>query len=274
MKVKTISIIGGTGNMGSIFVNALKEKGYDVISSSRSTQIQPKEAASKADIVIITVPIEVTEKVINDISKSLKKDALLVDFTSVKVMPCNAMKKAFAGEIIGAHPLFGPGLKPNGQSMVLCPVRKGSRYETFKNLMLSLDLKIVEMTPQEHDKEFAIIQCLNHFTNISFAKFLNDEHFNLNSKLMTPALKLKLSVVGRMLSQEDSLYPNILTYNPYSAEIIKKYEKSEKKIIKSVEKKEREELIDMVKSLKNYFGEHSSESRELTNKILEKLNGK
>ncbi len=40
-KIKTISIIGGTGQMGSVFAKAFRDKGYEVIISGRKTEITP-----------------------------------------------------------------------------------------------------------------------------------------------------------------------------------------------------------------------------------------
>src|SRR3989344_3074917 len=90
---KTISIIGGTGRMGQVFAKAFKDKGYNVIISGRNTSINMVEAAQKGDIVIITVPISETESVIKNIGSYVRKEALLTDFTSIKVNPIKWMKK-------------------------------------------------------------------------------------------------------------------------------------------------------------------------------------
>jgi len=107
-KPKTIAIIGGTGKIGGMFAKAFKEKGYEVIIASRETEISMEDAAARGDVVIVSIPIRNTKEVIEKISGNLKKDALLTDFTSVKVMPCKVMEKSFKGEVIGGHPVFGP----------------------------------------------------------------------------------------------------------------------------------------------------------------------
>src|SRR3989344_2589352 len=123
--IKTISIIGGTGKMGSIFASAFQEKGYNIIISSKSTPITVEETASQGDLVIITVPINVTEDVIKKYSRS---------------------------NVVSSHPLFGPGVSINGQTIVLCNVR-GSKFSELRQLYQSIGLKVVEMSPKEHDKQ-------------------------------------------------------------------------------------------------------------------------
>ena len=80
-----IAIIGGKGQMGKMFAEAFKKKGCEVIlTGRRGNNI---DAAKKADIIIVSVPIRETVKVIEEIASHIKEDALLTDFTSIKVKP-------------------------------------------------------------------------------------------------------------------------------------------------------------------------------------------
>ena len=83
--------------------------------SSRSTEIKPIDAVKNADIIILSVPIESTESVIKEIAPYVKKDSILSDFASVKIMPCKTMKKHSKSAVVGCHPLFGPGVEIKGQ---------------------------------------------------------------------------------------------------------------------------------------------------------------
>jgi prephenate dehydrogenase len=266
LKIKTISIIGGTGKIGSVFASAFKEKGYDVIVSSRKSEIKPIDATARGDLVIVSVPIGVTEEVIKEIGNYVRKDSVLMDFTSVKTGPCKMMKKFSKSKIIGGHPLFGPGVAIKGESIVLCKVR-GETSE-LKRLFEEIGLKVIEMSAEEHDKEMAIIQCANQFSNIGFGSYLVKERFDLGNKLLTPAMKLKLSVVGRTLSQNPELYPEILLHNPYAKKAINQYIKSLKELNEVVKKGDEKELVSKIEELKKYFGDSSEKARELTNKIL------
>src|SRR3989338_3603427 len=269
-----ISIIGGTGRIGSAFAEALKNKGHEVIISSRSTKIKPIDAAKQGDIVIISVPIKSTERVIKELAPFTKKEAILTDFTSVKVKPCKLMEKYSKSNIIGGHPLFGPGVNISGQSIVLCNIR-GNKLKELKSIYEFIGLKVIELSDEQHDKEMAIIQCMNQFDNLGCANYLFKNKFNLNGKeKFTPNFKIRLSVIGRTLSQSADLYPEILMENPYSGEIISNYIKSLKELQKLINDKNEMALEEKVIELQAYFGSLVQESKILTNEILNKMENK
>lgn len=271
MAIKTISIIGGTGKMGSAFAKAFMDRGYKVIIASRETQITIEEAAKMGDLVIVSVPLKATEGVIKKIGPLVRKDAILSDFTSIKTNPCKLMKKYSNGNVVGGHPLFGPGVEIAGQSIVLCNVR-GDAESELEKVYESLGLAVLKKSADEHDKQMAIIQCANQFSNIGFANYLSMEKFDLNkNEMFTPAFQLKLAVVGRMLSQDPGLYPEILLKNPYSKKIISQYMNGLKEIYELIKKKDEKALENKIKDFQDYFGSLIGESREITNKIINQL---
>ena len=122
-------IIGGTGRMGRLFARVFKNAGYEVLVSGRKTAITSADIVQQCDIVIVSVPIHDTVRVIDDIAPLLKPGQLLCDFTSLKVRPVEAMLRSEA-DVIGLHPMFGPTVKSiNRQTIIVCPVRAnpGSR---------------------------------------------------------------------------------------------------------------------------------------------------
>ena len=116
-------IIGGTGRMGRLFAKVFEKAGYEVLVSGRKTAITAAEIAKQCDIVVISVPIRETVRVINEIAPLLQPDQLLCDFTSLKVRPVEAMLKSKA-DVIGLHPMFGPTVKSiSRQTIIVCPAR-------------------------------------------------------------------------------------------------------------------------------------------------------
>ena len=61
MESKSIAIIGGNGGMGKLFVRLFEEFGHDVIVADLETDCSNAGAASKADVVVIAVPIATTK---------------------------------------------------------------------------------------------------------------------------------------------------------------------------------------------------------------------
>src|SRR5208283_3643199 len=80
---------------------------------------------SESDILIVSVPINVTEDTIAEIAPKMKAGSLLMDLTSVKVKPVEAMRKfvPMDVEILGTHPMFGPTIQTiRRQTVILVPV--------------------------------------------------------------------------------------------------------------------------------------------------------
>ncbi len=271
MKPKTISIIGGTGKMGQMFAKNFKKQGYKVIISGRTTKINHKEAALKGDVVIITVPIRNTLEVIKEISPYVKGTALLTDFTSVKVNPCNWMNQFSSCEVIGGHPVFGPLKNIKGQNFVLCPTRGNNYLDWYKKALKKMGLNVLIMKPEEHDKSMAVVQCLNHLSNISFATALKALNFNLSNELVSPNFELRLYSVGRMLSQDEQMYSDIETENPFSKEAAQAYFDIVSVMKTFIETNNKSSIENLILEARNYFGSLSEESKELTSKILENL---
>ena len=84
--------------------------GHEVLLVDRDTELTGPEAAAAADVVVIAVNIESTVEVIKTIGPACRPDALLMDLTSIKQAPVDAMLDSCDCTVIGTHPLFGPTL--------------------------------------------------------------------------------------------------------------------------------------------------------------------
>ena len=116
-------IIGGTGKMGRLFGPVFERAGYEVLVSGRSTPLTNSRLAEQCDLVIVSVPIRDTVRVIEEIAPVLTQNQILCDLTSLKVAPVAAMMKSEA-QVIGLHPLFGPTVPSLlHQTIVVCPAR-------------------------------------------------------------------------------------------------------------------------------------------------------
>ena len=166
-KIKVL-ILGGTGEMGQWFTRFFKERGFEVTvwGKGGKTEIARKmevpfasdlEAAiPKSDIVIVSVPINVTEETIEEIAPKMKAGSLLMDFTSIKVKPVEAMRKfaPFDVEILGTHPMFGPTIRTiRGQTVILVPVKGHSEkwFPVIRELFEESGAHVEITTAAEHD---------------------------------------------------------------------------------------------------------------------------
>lgn len=271
-KPKTISIIGGKGKLGRKFEKVFRENGYVVLISDLETKLSNREAAERGDIIIITVPIRITNNVIKEILPFVKEGALLTDFTSVKMKPMELMMriKSKKVEIAGGHPLFGPTADFKNQKIILCKGRVGKYYLWYKDFLRKLGLKVIEMTSEEHDKHMAVIQCLTHFSNLSLGSALAKINYDLEEgeKIATPVYQLRLYGVGRILAQNPVLYADIQKYNPFAKEMSEIYLKSVNELNDSVKNNKSDEFLNIFKSSQKYFGKFKEKSLKVTDKLI------
>ena len=104
-----VALIGGQGQMGRWFQRFFESQGLQVLVADLDTLQTPQEVAALADVVIISVPIPSVKQVVREVGGHLRDGAALMDLTSVKQGPMKAMLASFKGEVVGTHPLFGPG---------------------------------------------------------------------------------------------------------------------------------------------------------------------
>jgi prephenate dehydrogenase len=103
-----IGIIGGKGDMGRWFARFFSQAGYTVHIAHKDEGMSLAEMGARCSVVMVSVPIGVTCEVIEKIGPAMRKDALLMDITSIKAEPVEAMLRFAECDVIGCHPLFGP----------------------------------------------------------------------------------------------------------------------------------------------------------------------
>ena len=181
---KSVGIIGASGNMGKWFTEYFSENGYSVGLYSRKLKKKknPKSKIFKSirdcvihsDIIIISVPIETTNKIIDEVVKYSDNTKLVMEISSMKNQIVSNMKKlSNKSQLMSIHPLFGPGaniFKP--QKFILVPIKS---TQSEKKLFSSLfpNSKLVVCNANQHDQSMAYIISLVYFLNLSFVLSLN-----------------------------------------------------------------------------------------------------
>jgi len=267
-KKPLIGIIGGKGKMGSWFKGFFENQGFKVLISDIGTSLTNIDVAKKADIVIISVPIRETVKVIKEIRNFVRKRALLCDITSLKVKSIEAMKKAKSG-VLGMHPLFGPLVQNlEGQKIVFCKVKNNQRVDFLKKNFIKNNAEIIEISPKDHDKEMAIVQALIHFVNIALARTLHSQKTTSEYLFLTPIFRLQSLIIGRILGQNSQLSAEIELENPYFKKVLIEFEKEIKDLAKDVKNKNFGNFIEKIKKTSLCLNEFKEVAREKSTEVL------
>jgi len=261
--------------MGSYFTQVFKRAGHKVIIADKGTKLTNEQLAQKADVVIISVPIHRTREVIRSIVKHVRKEAVLLDLTSLKQFPLKEMLKA-KSDVIGLHPMFGPTNPLEGQTVITCPGRGKRWYTWLKSLLKAQGAIITELTPKEHDKIMGIVQGMVHFADIAFGHALKELKIPIKKfiRFAGPASELKIAFSARLLAQDPQLYASIELENPEALRAIKQYAKSIQKLMKIDEKNDLKSFVEYFngasKSLENYEKKAFDDTNYLIHAILER----
>lgn len=197
----------------------VSEKDLSFLSGCRLVSL--KEVC-RCHIIIIAVPIQVFEQTIIDMLPHVKRDAIIIDVCSVKIIPAQIMKKYLPSSltIIGTHPLFGPQSASDslhGLKTVITPIQ-GNADKVITFIKNSLNLEVILTTPEDHDKEMAITQALLHW----MAKGMT--HMEpYDDRMATKSFMQMKSAFDMVKYDSQDVYNTIEKYNPYAQNIRKKY---------------------------------------------------
>ncbi len=218
----TIGLIG-YGDFGRLIIKFLS-KDHDFEVFSRSAKESNTKSVSFVSLnkcvnnkyIILATPLSAYKKILQQISKSAPKNAVVIDVCSVKVEPQRLAKKYLRSDIgfIGTHPLFGPQSATNSlknHKIVICTQNKTSFANNLESYLSKLGLKVIHLTAQEHDKQMAEVQALTFFV----ARGLMNTHLHKNI-LTTPSFKKLLDLAELESHHSDALFNTIQTGNPYA----------------------------------------------------------
>lgn len=174
------------------------------------------ESVAAKQIVIFAVPLNSFESVLSRAVPFLQTGALCLDVCSVKMKPLELMRSILPEtvEIIGTHPLFGPQSGRSGIEnlrIAFCPVRTNKNEAIKRFLADDLKLKVLEKSPEAHDREMAHVQALTHFV----ARALDELHV-IDSDLATVSYE-ELMKAARLVSEDSwELFQTIQQGNPFA----------------------------------------------------------
>jgi chorismate mutase / prephenate dehydrogenase len=271
---KTIAIIGGEGGMGRSLNVLFSDLGHHVLSADLQTELRPADAAALADVVIISVPIRETRTVIEQLGPLVRKEALLMDVTSIKADPMAAMLASTDASVLGTHPMFGPGVNTyQGQRVVICPGRGNAWLDWARQMFTARGLVISEATPAEHDSMMAIVQVLHHFKTQALGLALSRAGTPLEDTLRftSPAYLLETYVTGRHFAQSPDLYGPIEMLNPDSNTVIEGFRKAAAELADILEAGDQEAFDQVFAEVRAFFGEFTDEALEQSAFLIDRL---
>ncbi len=279
--------------MGRWFANFLLKEGQEVLITGRNEKkllaakrqldveatTNNVEAVKSADAILLSVPIDNFEEVVEQVSPYMRPEQVIIDITSIKVFPVETMHKHIkTGLTLGTHPVFGPGARSiASQNFVLTPTNERERTlaQKIREYLEIRGAKVTLMTPQEHDEVMAVVLGLSHFialvsadTLVSFDKLKQMEAIG------GITYKVLLTLVESVISEDPELYASLQMSLPNMTEIGKLFQRKGKVWVDLVKNRDKQEFVDRMNALRSKLEEGNPDfgkAYENMYKIVEEL---
>jgi chorismate mutase/prephenate dehydrogenase len=271
---KTVAVIGGRGRMGALVARLFGDLGHQVIVSDVDTPLSAADAASVADVVVVSVPIDATEEVIRAIGPRVRADALLMDITSIKEAPVATMMASTGASVVGTHPMFGPNVHSlQGQRVVVCRGRGDGWADWVTGMLQARGLSVQETTPAHHDRVMAVVQVLTHFQTQVLGLTLARVGTTLDETLRftSPAYLMELYVTARHFDQSPELYGPIEMRNPATGEVTSAFKAAAAEVADILASADRDRFRRLFEEVREFFGPFTHEALEQSSFLIDRL---
>ena len=242
----------GLGRFGAFWATQLAKK-VEVVGYNRSKRdislegvtLVDFETLCKSDVLFLCVSISSLQEVLHAIKDFLGENTVVIDTCSVKVYPAMLMKEILkeSQPLLATHPMFGPDSAKDGVQglpLVFYPLRCNADQSMYwKELFTNMAIDVIEMSPEQHDKEAAYSQGVTHFVG----RMLDELHLN-PTKLATVGYKRLMSIVEQTCNDPIQLFYDLQRYNPYANMMREELKDATDKILSRLKIEEAKEMED------------------------------
>ncbi len=271
---RTVAVIGARGAFGQLLVHLFGDLGHNVLPVDVDTALTPVAAASMAEVVVVCVPIDVTEDVIAEIGPHIREDALLMDVTSIKSAPLASMLAHTRASVVGTHPMFGPSVHTlQGQRVVLCRGRGDAWYDWVAQAFASRGLTVAEASAEQHDTAMSVVQVLTHFQTQVFGLTLARLGIPIaeTRPYTSPAYLLELYVAARHFAQSSALYGPIEMRNPRTADVTAAFKAATQDLTGILAQGDQARFDAVFDEVRAYFGDFTGEALEQSRFLIDRI---
>ena len=212
-------IIGKDGGMGKWLTKHLENLGFTVSGFDERKGDNPC-VLTRADLVVVSVPVGVTTDVIKLAVRHLRKDATLMEIASLKSDIHEELVKV-SGEgfnVLCVHPMFGPSVTSLMEKTVAVIPVSNVESEITQTTTLFPGASIVPVEPIRHDRLMSLILSLPYLLNLALAGSMMDEDLALLRKLSGTSFALQYTLMQSVAAESTSLVHALLSENCFLRE--------------------------------------------------------
>lgn len=179
----------------------------------------------QCDLLIPCVPMSVFAHLLRKIKPLVRPDTVVIDICSVKSETTKSMRKILSKQqpLISTHPMFGPdsthqGIHFLGLNMMMYNVSApGKIYALFQSFWRNLGVRIVEMTPAQHDRYAAYTMNYDHLLG-RIGEMVGIKPTPIDTK----GFKTLYEALQYVTKDSWQLFLDMQRYNPYAKEMRRK----------------------------------------------------
>lgn len=230
---KTLGLVG-LGAFGRLMLKHLQPhfdvRAYDpsqeAIAFGREHGVAMLSCAevAQSSLVVLGPPVPRMEEAVAQIKDHLIPGTLVLDVGSVKFNIAQLLEKELPPtvDIVCTHPLFGPQSGKHGiegLKIAVCPVRGQERADRVIAFLRDvLKLEVILTSPEEHDREMAMVMGLTHMV----AKVLLEME-PLPRNMTTKSFERLMEAVDMLRYDSMELFLAIERDNPFSHDVRKTF---------------------------------------------------
>ncbi|HEY3094775.1 MAG TPA: prephenate dehydrogenase/arogenate dehydrogenase family protein [Nitrososphaera sp.] len=262
--MQEIAIVGAAGKMGSWFTTyfarrVLRVSVYDLkkkmLRSSGNIRVASgiSDCVKGADLVLVSVPVRITPRVIRECAKSMKDGGVISEISSVKHKTFQALRQAPGGlRPLCIHPMFGPGASEKMQvKLLMVPVRnEEAELKIVREMFENAAVKVLP-DAKAHDKSIATVLGLTYFANIVFAKVVSGGNISMLKQVSGTTFGLQSLIAESILTNEPDLVAAVIQENPYAQKYIRQYLKEASAVARMASAKDSRKLMADLKKVRS-----------------------
>jgi len=265
-------LIYGVGNMGKLFRDIFYGKGYYVRGYDIDQMKRDTNSISGFDVIFVCTPMYALEEALEHIKREAKKEALLVDVSSVKKVSVPLFEES-GFDFLSIHPMLGGDSEISLSNVIV--VRESGREEEKVILeeLRKCGAVLSRLDVEEHDRKMAEIQGIAHFALVSMADFLRYGKEEL--KYASPIFTVLYKLASRIINQNWEMYFQI---QKNAEDVREEYLRRAMELHEKM--KDRESFREIFESLRKIYTDYESstiilESYKATKKAesIEELRG-
>lgn len=138
-----------------------------------------QKAVELADLVLLAIPVDAARRLLPDVLNRINTDTVVCDMGSTKQGICEAVRKhPHRSNYVASHPIAGTehsGPKAafpqlfNNKVTIICERERSADFAlaTIEKMYKILNMNIINMGAEEHDRHIAYVSHLSHISSFS-----------------------------------------------------------------------------------------------------------